>query len=61
MKGVPVKRMTLPRIPAPPGVTRGHRNRPTTTNRQPPPGDSAGFSEPQEDTMTTHQPGPDDL
>ena len=29
MKGVPVKRMTLPRIPAPPGVTRGHRNRPT--------------------------------
>ena len=31
MKGVPVKRMTLPRIPAPPGVTRGHRKRPTTT------------------------------
>ena len=43
MKGVPVKRMTLPRIPAPPGVTRGHRNRPTTTNPQPTAGDSAGF------------------
>ena len=43
MKGVPVKRMTLPRIPAPPGVTRGHRNRPTTTNPQPTADDSAGF------------------
>ena len=37
MKGVPVKRMTLPRIPAPPGVTRGHRKRPTTTNPKPTP------------------------
>ena len=43
MKGVPVKRMTLPRIPAPPGVTRGHRKRPTTTNPQGTAGDSAGF------------------
>ena len=42
MKGVPVKRMTLPRIPAPPGVTRGHRKRPTSTP-QPTPDDSAGF------------------
>ena len=38
MKGVPVKRMTLPRIPAPPGVTRGHRNRPIgSANPQPTP------------------------
>ena len=44
MKGVPVKRMTLPRIPAPPGVTRGHRTRPTTTTSpQPTPDDSARF------------------
>jgi hypothetical protein len=27
MKGVPVRRVTIPRIPAPPGVTRGHRAR----------------------------------
>ena len=31
MKGVPVRRVTLPRIPAPPGVIRGHRTRPTST------------------------------
>jgi hypothetical protein len=28
MKGVPVRRVTIPRIPAPPGVTRGRRARP---------------------------------
>lgn len=27
MKGVPVRRVTIPRIPAPPEVTRGHRSR----------------------------------
>ena len=27
MKGVPVRRVTIPRIPAPPGVTRGRRAR----------------------------------
>src|SRR5450755_4139762 len=27
MKGVPVRRVTMPRIPAPPGVTRGRRAR----------------------------------
>ena len=27
MKGVPVRRVTIPRIPAPPEVTRGHRLR----------------------------------
>ena len=51
MKGVPVKRMTLPRIPAPPGVTRGHRNRPTTTTTNPQPTHarehSAGFPIPR--------------
>ena len=29
MKGVPVRRITMPRIPAPPEVTRGGRSRPT--------------------------------
>ena len=46
MKGVPVKRMTLPRIPAPPGVTRGHRRRPTATP-QPAPDDPALFQTPR--------------
>jgi len=44
MKGVPVTRMTLPRIPAPPGVTRGNHTRPTTTaTPQPTQGDAAAF------------------
>jgi hypothetical protein len=36
MKGVPVRRLALPRIPAPPEVTRGDTQRPTT-RREPPP------------------------
>lgn len=32
MKGVPVRRVTIPRIPAPPGVTRGRATRPARTN-----------------------------
>lgn len=36
MKGVPVRRLALPRIPAPPDVERADSRRPTT-RRQPPP------------------------
>ena len=64
MKGVPVKRMTLPRIPAPPGVTRGHRTRPTTTPTRSQPRTTRELrrlSDPEEHTMTTYQPGPEDL
>jgi hypothetical protein len=32
MKGVPVRRMTLPRIPAPPDAMRGRRQRRTDTD-----------------------------
>jgi hypothetical protein len=32
MKGVPVRRVTIPRIPAPPGVTRGRGTRPARTS-----------------------------
>ena len=36
MKGVPVRRVTIPRIPAPPEITRGARSRPTgATSRIP--------------------------
>ena len=42
MKGVPVRRVTIPRIPAPPEVARGRRATPCRAERPRSPGDAAG-------------------